>query len=374
MSVEQNQESAQHDSDPAPYYEVIDCLYSDFDTECRLVVLGNYKQICIYVDEKSVHGSPPMAEKYLHFLRVMNAPDNELDGLDDQDFYNWITDFYHPILRSFPPLPEDFQPTLQDRLCPNSANYTLHVVDGEVVPMLDLHPNRAGGRRLYGVYIDDYLSTAFPSLHPRSVPICKCPRGTLSPHKVIIDGTVYWFKHYLSGDDDIAGKEISNYKTIAQAGLESDLRMSRLHGLVRDDETGRVFGLLLDYIDGKSMAMESLLRNASMDARRKWAVQIGYTVWRLHESGIVWGDAKADNVLIDHDDNAWVIDFGGARTEGWVEEDLTETVQGDLQGLGRIIEFLEIEDMTACGDGGIREGVGSQTPEDIHQEDEGTGK
>lgn len=31
----------------------------------------------------------------------------------------------------------------------------------------------------------------------------------------------------------------------------------------------------------------------------------------LHGIGIVWGDGKAENVLIDINDNAWIIDFGG---------------------------------------------------------------
>lgn len=40
------------------------------------------------------------------------------------------------------------------------------------------------------------------------------------------------------------------------------------------------------------------------------------TVACLHEAGVVWGDAKAENVLIGTDDNAWVIDFGGGYTRG----------------------------------------------------------
>ncbi|TKW55962.1 hypothetical protein CTA1_5149 [Colletotrichum tanaceti] len=32
--------------------------------------------------------------------------------------------------------------------------------------------------------------------------------------------------------------------------------------------------------------------------------------------GIIWGDVKAENVLIDSDDNAWIIDFRGNYTYG----------------------------------------------------------
>lgn len=35
------------------------------------------------------------------------------------------------------------------------------------------------------------------------------------------------------------------------------------------------------------------------------------TIEKLHKVGVVWGDAKADNILIDKNDDAWEIDFGG---------------------------------------------------------------
>ena len=58
---------------------------------------------------------------------------------------------------------------------------------------------------------------------------------------------------------------------------------------------------------------------------------------------MIWGDGKPDNILI-HDkiDDAWVIDFGGGYTKGWVDEELQETLEGDEQALGRIHDFLKI--------------------------------
>jgi hypothetical protein len=49
---------------------------------------------------------------------------------------------------------------------------------------------------------------------------------------------------------------------------------------------------------------------------------------------------KAANVLIDKDNNAWIIDFGGGYTEGWVDRDKAGTVEGDLQGLANIMDFI----------------------------------
>jgi hypothetical protein len=41
-------------------------------------------------------------------------------------------------------------------------------------------------------------------------------------------------------------------------------------------------------------------------------------------------------------DNAWVIDFGGSYTEGWVDQKLMETLEGDEQEVGKILDFLNI--------------------------------
>jgi serine/threonine protein kinase len=60
----------------------------------------------------------------------------------------------------------------------------------------------------------------------------------------------------------------------------------------------------------------------------------------LHEAGIIWGDAKAPNILIDAHNNPWIVDFGGSYTPGWVEKDLAGTIEGDMQGLSRIVDYI----------------------------------
>lgn len=63
----------------------------------------------------------------------------------------------------------------------------------------------------------------------------------------------------------------------------------------------------------------------------------------LYEIDIIWGDGKASNVLLHREtDDAWVIDFGGGWTEGWVDEELSETVMGDELAVKEILEYLQI--------------------------------
>jgi serine/threonine protein kinase len=67
------------------------------------------------------------------------------------------------------------------------------------------------------------------------------------------------------------------------------------------------------------------------------------TLCVLHASDIIWGDFKPNNMLIDNDDNVCIIDFGGGRTEGYVDFDNMHTREGNLQGLARLKKFLDLK-------------------------------
>ena len=98
--------------------------------------------------------------------------------------------------------------------------------------------------------------------------------------------------------------------------------------------------ILMDYVqispDIPSLGSLNLDSVAKL-RRKKWAGQIRSIVQQLHDIGVVWGDAKPGNILIGKKDNAWIIDFGGSWTEGWVDPELTDSMKGDLQALKRII-------------------------------------
>lgn len=61
----------------------------------------------------------------------------------------------------------------------------------------------------------------------------------------------------------------------------------------------------------------------------------------LHASDLVWGDAKADNFLVDARGELWMIDFGGSYTPGWIDAEVADTLQGDEMGVGKIVRGLE---------------------------------
>jgi len=60
----------------------------------------------------------------------------------------------------------------------------------------------------------------------------------------------------------------------------------------------------------------------------------------LHNLGIVWGDVKSDNILVDKSSNAVLIDFEGGSTRYWVDKGKAGTVEGDLQGLEKLMDYI----------------------------------
>jgi RIO-like serine/threonine protein kinase len=74
--------------------------------------------------------------------------------------------------------------------------------------------------------------------------------------------------------------------------------------------------------------------------KQKWVDQVTDTLTQLNKAGIVWADAKPDSILIDKNYDAWIIDFGGGYTRGFVEKEKAGTIESDLQGLEKIVEYI----------------------------------
>ena len=113
------------------------------------------------------------------------------------------------------------------------------------------------------------------------------------------------------------------------------IRTSRIVGLVNwDGQESLLMGLLLERIDG--MTLHDAMLDASIAEKQRWMDQIDETVKGLHKYGIVWGDVKPDNVMIGPSGDAILIDFGGGYTLEYVEMELQDTKEGDLQGLKKL--------------------------------------
>ncbi|KAL9112427.1 MAG: hypothetical protein Q9227_003269 [Pyrenula ochraceoflavens] len=145
----------------------------------------------------------------------------------------------------------------------------------------------------------------------------------------------------LNIDDGIIMKEYRALQRVTEHG-PSSMRVPKLRGLVVEDDG--VVGLLLDYIPTRyttlTAAVESAAEEDHAARKAKWAAQVEETLALLHAIDVVWGDVKPENILIDEKDDAWLLDFGGGWTEGWVDRRLANTKEGDLQGVKRLRQML----------------------------------
>lgn len=132
-------------------------------------------------------------------------------------------------------------------------------------------------------------------------------------------------------------------EAVARTGVT--IRAPSLYGYVIHAHSKAIIGLLRRWVS--SSARGKTLRDINMAAvalniRQKWADQVRQTVANLHSVGVVWGDGKPSNVVVDENDNVELIDFAGEWSTGWVDEPLAETVEGDDQAVERIVQFLDV--------------------------------
>ncbi|KAF2176782.1 hypothetical protein K469DRAFT_742801 [Zopfia rhizophila CBS 207.26] len=217
--------------------------------------------------------SPRLLKEYL--LHVERSDLEYIPPLpknpDEDEFVDPLEEFYEWAMKPFLPLFREISPLDQDRL------YTLQLAGDELIPVpLDI---TAGGRPLD--------KSMFPVYRPNDIHIRPSNNAiTLptQPGKVYIKGRhVCFFKQILPGDVAMTAKELSTYANIHSAELREDVRVSRLLGVVEDERTSRIVGLLLSYIECEN---KTLLcpgwgyKRASL--REKWLKQITYSLHELH--------------------------------------------------------------------------------------------
>ncbi|KAL3588220.1 hypothetical protein FPOAC2_14119 [Fusarium poae] len=299
----------------------------------------NAKCFVIHLSADNFSESPKLKERYLFFLKV--AEEFELDGVTVEDFWDWIVEPLLPLFGKSPTPNKVTQSTLQEFFNPDTFVYTLRADCEKLVPELD---RKKQGESRFGIFVADDICASWPSFSPAEVLVCQekvVGPPSHTPQKVLLkDGTTAFLKLVRRGDKQFLKNELDTYAKIDGARLDDETRVSRLRGLVQDDH-GIVFGLILTYIDCQRVTLSCAVQPGTpIELRKKWALQIEDTVNQLHGAGIIWGDAKPDNVLIDANKDAWVVDFGGGYTEGWVPKVLAGTMEGDRVALKKIVDFI----------------------------------
>jgi hypothetical protein len=279
-----------------------------------------------------------------------------------------IGDACFPLMQELAPFSIPEPRTLQEQIYP--PTYSLRVFAEDV--------------RLSSQVLTDF---EFPTKYPPipeatlqkiglddTLPVFDSSQIVLGPRlqalvwKVTIDGEDMICKVAIDVFGESVSEELETYLKIRNVGTIDGLRVPELKGapmyfqiitFTADIISGiirshaGVIGIVLGEIPHKHHNLRVLLHlveegtvpetEATTSLRLKWAEQIRYSLAQLHQLGILWRDVKTDNVLIDENNDAVLLDFGGGNTLGWVDEDKYGTMEGEQQGLQKIIKALRVE-------------------------------
>ncbi|KAF2850251.1 hypothetical protein T440DRAFT_424982 [Plenodomus tracheiphilus IPT5] len=286
--------------------------------------------------------------------------DDEDDNAEDEDqdsasagveLRNWILSGFADIVQQCaPPNREPEEVTLHGWYHGPTYFYNMTISSGVLTPvLLDTTPDLT--TRITALvpklkmpkYIQNY---SIPWLHPSTLLVdteVDFPEPA-HPGKVTHNetGQVYFFKPVVSSQPTSTKREIQILHHLANLNLS--LKAPNLLAFV-SHETSKteIMGFLLSHIASPRPLTKLLDANISATLRDEWAHKSQAYVEELHKHDIVWGDAKADNFMVDGEDELWMIDFGGSYTEGWVDAGLAETREGDHMGVGKVVKALEEE-------------------------------
>jgi hypothetical protein len=353
-----------------------DRLGLDGPDDCLTSIRCNGREFHVEMSPFYICNSPAVESRYRKFIAAVRGEwdldtdegEHPEDVMDD--FHAWLINAFEPVfLEVAPDIPPSFDPAkiaageahplLSEYFFPEEYCCRLEVENDKPFPILmrdeesrwvpalnDIEPELA---QQLGHYVKAF--------RPLEVEVSfEKPDHALSetPTRVLVElddsgnKTLCFLKTFAVGDYLGLERELEAHLRILKSSLTHDARIARLRGVVAVEEDSQILGLLLTHIDRRrengGLLFEDRLLHTPIPLRQRWARQIQETVEQLHGAGLVWGDAKAENVMIDKNNDAWLIDFGGGYTEGWVDEDRAGTVEGDLQGVAKIVEHLSNEE------------------------------
>ena len=297
------------------------------------------------------------------------------------------------ILRPFGSIFQELAPvsntpkakTVHDFYHPTTYFYTLDIEDDEVIAVqLQDEPEYLVRveRLVPRVKIPKYLSEAkIPWFNPQDLMVLSesAEPEPLHPARVQAGDNIYFLKRVDTTEPAPCKREMQILMQLDKLGLRDKINVPKLEGLVSfGNSKTEAMGYLLTDIDQPTPLTLLLDEEVDERKRKRWAKEVDRTVCLLHDHDVVWGDAKADNFLVDRCDKLWIIDFGGSYTDGWVDPELNETEEGDVMGAEKIVKALRHPesqtyvpgDEYAEREGRAEKGGRKRQREDVDEEEE----
>ncbi|KJZ69902.1 hypothetical protein HIM_10713 [Hirsutella minnesotensis 3608] len=301
---------------------------------------------------------PSTQDRLIHLLGRAasdDVDDDEYEELEDQ-ILGVILDAGRPIFKAEAKLRMKLNSArdLHSTIYPATLHFQLLDTCGKAV-IVPIEPNEAytlpAWESGYDSAEDDELGidTTLPCYSTKAILTVEmfAQGGGHAASRVLVDGNDMFCKA-LGGTGGLIGTSVGRELECLQEvrkfpppERDTLIRIPQLLGYVRHTDTDRVVGFLREWVPGRRLR-DMDVPATPVQRRQKWIRQIREAVHALHARGIIWGDGKASNVVIDERDDAWLIDFGGGRTDGWVDAEMADTVEGDEQAISKIGEFLEV--------------------------------
>ncbi|CAI6337479.1 unnamed protein product [Periconia digitata] len=147
-------------------------------------------------------------------------------------------------------------------------------------------------------------------------------------YKVSVGGKIY-IKKEIPGPDAV---EEFLYEINALCALQDSRSVVKFEGIIMDENNELIKGLLISYAD--QGALVDLIYDykgsdqMEWERRERWARQIVEGLSEIHEAGFVQGDFTLSNIVIDHDDNAKIIDINRRGCPvGWEPPELARLIE-----------------------------------------------
>lgn len=279
---------------------------------------------------------------------------------DDEDaekaLYQWLTSPLLSKINEISNQKQDRKPTLSEWYTFPTRFYTLKAHNGKLqaeelqstqdlekrmsklLPDLGPVPKYIRDIDVPWISSDDLkvlsCSNSPPPYHPTLVELSASASGDEKKQTL-------FFKCVDNANIQPTKREISLLHQLEKKGLHDKIRCPRLKGIVtQKGNKSSIVGFLQTLIPDPVPLTETFESSIEQEKREKWAKEAEQMKEILHEHGIIWGDAKGDNFVVDSSDELWIIDFGGSYTEGWVDPEIAETKEGDNMGVEKVVNAL----------------------------------
>ena len=266
--------------------------------------------------------------------------------------------------------PESLEQDLKELRYQRDKNAQIYKSIRESLPEIDFHDTvtnlklETSGGRLH-VHVSEDINEIIP--YPPVSSVSHLEKRWIRECELDFDAHLSGFVYKVKfGGKQYIKKDIPGPDTVPEFFYEIDAlhalsgsqSVIGFEGIVVDDESTMVKGLLISFADKGSLAdLIYDYKDLPWERRQRWARQIVQGLAEIHEAGYVQGDFTLSNIVVDENDNAKIIDINRRGCPiGWEPPEIAKKIESkqrismyigvksDIFQLGMTLWALAMED------------------------------